>query len=1843
MVLGIVLVLGIATPYFFRPQEAQAFPGEAWAVAQWTFIKKKIETAIYTAKHGALELAYKNALRTFFTQMARDTAIRLTTSGPGQGPLFITDKHYYTNLASGAAGDFLDTLGTKAFGIDVCQPQDLNVQISIQQAVEKLATKALTSVSPNVPCEKEYNKALKEGKLIVGQGKFDPQYTSDSSRYGVTLQQAKAKLAKLYTMRNDPFFSAKCAADAINNPSTCPASLANRQGDILCGYKDANQHSLGECIQVYEHDTTEFQKTADANLKKCFARITPRVQRCSATDVFRNFEQLGKPLKLAEVTKYFDPGENDIGTLFTLTDKLQQKAVQAEVEERDATAADYIPLRDKVTGEILTPKTNIKKEGEKLSEDKEAEVAKIHSDTSLWADVRDIFLTTLLQRKSGLTQRLMDLLYKKGVKGGSAQNTKIVNGKIQTSSGLQAARAIITSLLQPRYNTGGASTSLDDLAACPDANPGPNNCVIGQGFSQAVQQGLTLREALEQNLIDGNQPFGYRSVGATQSDAVEPDFREGIPYRSILILRRLRIVPVGWELAAQYIRDYGGCVSASQPGQRTLCTLQQLIDVYDACDAEHNAWSPFCGLVDPEWVLKAPETFCAVSGFTAELTTNDYFPDPVYPDAPQVRQTGRAEACVDEKTCLQEDDQGRCLAFGYCVQERPTWRFGGTQCTNYFHSCDTFSLGDGQESTYTTNSLDYGTCSAANAGCAWYCRDVSSGGAFTCTDTDGNKDYLTAAAKGCPSDEAGCAQYARTTNGSNLVTNGSFEMRAESAVLDDGAADDYSSLGWATIGGPKVESVSDANTGSVSVKITEGLSDRIQASFAQGSPLNGRSYTLSYYAKTTAASCDGLTAGVEADTTTGADGASQTFDAADSWQRYVQTVTFDAAKSFITNTLRVYFSGTATSCSFELDDVQLEAGGSYSAYKEYGSENKLYLNGKRASCPVEDVGCDLYTSATDQIPGIATNADSCPADQVGCKAFLEVPVTENGADSPNASVSGKASRTGKRCSEDQSLSCFSESDCVGKGSCDATVSLIPSTGKQCAASSVGCEEYTNLDTVAKGGEGIEYYTYIRPCIKPGDDPDHEKTFYTWIGSDRTGFQLQAYVLQSTDLAYTQATDTTGGGPAYINGENDIALTPTVQCSASIFANPDDPNWTPDCRQFYDSGLNVYYRLYARTVTISDDCHPLRNTLDNAVYNAIPSEGTTCPANENLCREYRGPSGFNTRNLINDNFDDADYAGWSGGTTSSQSLTFGGSSLSVASAAQTDATLDIPHQVQQGRSYVITFWAASAKDCDGTQSKPCPSIAASFAGGSETFAGIAQAKWTGGETGIPQWNAYTLGPLNLLRAPDTDAGDSDPADDLLIAGTKPFYIDNIRLQEIADSVYLVKNTAALCAGYEGCDQYTNRNNEVSYLKGFTRLCPVEKVGCEALINTQNSDSPFSEKFDNGTNIDGSPGKDVPADTVEYVVNDPTVYCREENQGCTQLGKPTLGQAGSSCVNDPTKRCLNETAFDVCGTVGLCQITFGSSSGICLNNRSTACTTDADCGSCVIPEGKTSGTCNNDQTKSCTKDENCISNLCAQQDITVQKYDGVYRIEDPESYTTALCKVAEVGCNAWKDNRTGDTQYFRDPEPYTCEYKTVTVNGRQISGWYKAGTSGLDAGDPCPGTTTPAPVAGHGVVPVVPYSQPTQAVCQGDETVTCSVDKDCTTKNVAGPCIHYAGICPADQAGCAEYRDQGDPESCRSQCLLTVDQTYGDAVPVGSDCNIELGTCSGDASKRCFRDQECSDANAGSCTKTTGCRGYYYLSQSVEDDAEECNGIANDEQGCRKFYTEDKTSLNGNSAP
>src|SRR3989344_6717897 len=109
------------------------------------------------------------------------------------------------------------------------------------------------------------------------------------------------------------------------------------------------------------------------------------------------------------------------------------------------------------------------------------------------------------------------------------------------------------SLVEPSFRVRADYDILAELASCPDPNKaGPTDCVIDEKFRQAIEKKLTVKQALEQGYLNANGIFGFTA------DGLEPKFNEGYPYRSMLILRKYRIIPVGWEAAAQKIKDLQG-------------------------------------------------------------------------------------------------------------------------------------------------------------------------------------------------------------------------------------------------------------------------------------------------------------------------------------------------------------------------------------------------------------------------------------------------------------------------------------------------------------------------------------------------------------------------------------------------------------------------------------------------------------------------------------------------------------------------------------------------------------------------------------------------------------------------------------------------------------------------------------------------------------------------------------------------------------------------------------------------------------------------------------------------------------------------------------------------------------------------------------------------------------------------------------------------------------------------------------------------------------------------------------------------------------------------------------
>jgi len=81
----------------------------------------------------------------------------------------------------------------------------------------------------------------------------------------------------------------------------------------------------------------------------------------------------------------------------------------------------------------------------------------------------------------------------------------------------------------------------------------------------------------------------------------------------------------------------------------------------------------------------------------------------------------RMEFCSNMQTCLiGEDERSGCSSeiYGHCVKEKNSWEFEGESCYPY-HSCEAFSNTRGEIQGYLKDTLINAGCNQDNSGCWW--------------------------------------------------------------------------------------------------------------------------------------------------------------------------------------------------------------------------------------------------------------------------------------------------------------------------------------------------------------------------------------------------------------------------------------------------------------------------------------------------------------------------------------------------------------------------------------------------------------------------------------------------------------------------------------------------------------------------------------------------------------------------------------------------------------------------------------------------------------------------------------------------------------------------------------------------------------------------------------------------------------------------------------------------------------------------------------------------------------------------------------------------------------------
>ncbi len=1422
---GLIIIFNFSIAAF-RPVPAKAFPGEAMAAAVFREVRQIFRDIRFTIKDKiakvmkvSADVAFKNALSVFLGKLAEDTATWVASAGTGQSPLFISDKKYFQNLGYAAAGDFLDTYVKDVFGTSLCQPY-VNQQVNLIRASEKLVLGNPLAVCQN-GCSSESTNRQARIKQIEGElAGMQEVLRADQESGGVTTQTCR-----------------------VQPPVGPPPATGWSDSDYYYGTPGIQLDS-GDCVRIMSAVLAKEKAQDNQSLKLCLQQCNSgrRKEACSAKDMWKNLEA---SKVTAQVSLFFEPEQNDIGQLAKIYGLSAQKQTQSIEQEKTVVQGGIKPTETKVSGQPTSPAVLVQKKAEEPIEN--ATKKETTYTGSIAADTIRIFTNTL-------SQKLMERFFK----GKCGLNPAACKGPSNDTSGgliqlnnIAAAKLQFANLRQIDY-VAGDTTKTEDVIQIIRNRGVP----LDDRLAQAINEKKTVKEALDVGLLDPTKTFGFDAEGNEPSD--------GYPYRLILYLRHYRIVPVGWELAAEYMENF----------DRRDIGLGDLMKLFSDCGQQVGTdvrpVSAYCGLIDPNWVLKAPATYCKRQGSGEEIITrrfacdedndlrkagneNSRPPDLAQRDGtidcgPDGKDIGRWEIarntdyCTDEQSCIAENDDGSCKQYGYCFAEKPVWRFNGTSCPNYYASCRDYTSSDGANFTYLAKTTDSAGCTADNAGCKWYCELPRPDGTWGCTTDFGPKINLDRDAEQCPASADGCTEFLGVTNGANVIWNSNFEeyFRHLGDTFD-------TFKGWTSTGSTYAVP-SDLNlpniTGKTALQLSGG--DLRPQIFPSLTSLYYRRFVFSYYAKAVTGTCTGNATlrlgGVVANERTVA----VTYDS--TWQRVVVATDNPVLPPTPVNAAVEAFIGTP-SCDIVVDNAQLEDGGSLSDYKDYGAAQKIYLTKNRASCSSSEIGCELYTPVLGglRVPAVVNDGNRCSADAVGCKAFREMPIE----------------RIPKREAVDPTF-------------------IIPATGKQCTAAAVGCEEYTNLDEQARGGEAREYYSRIKQCVRPVTGDATQVTYFSWEGSETQGFQLRSYRLKQSNF---------DAGPCTNLSVGSITADPQCADNAANRATCTDLASNPDCTEFFDTAGNLFPLLRSRTINVLEDCHPARNSIDQTlpgndpdlgipynqrIFMISPSESARCAASQAGCREFKGNNGNNTRIAYSDGFESGSVANWTlnaGGGLSTEATAVGGHSLLLtAGGSRLNATVVQP-QLSQEKSYVLSFWA-----------KP--------QAGSATISQIyfdngtpADDRYLLRPPGLiltSGWNLYTVGPVTFDR-------DVSLTESLFLDLADGLYLDNFQLKELTDNTYLINGSAQSCLATEAnCEAYADRAGQKHYLTSFASLCSEAKVGCAQLYNTLNSSTPFALTVK---------GRGVPDDQFTTQVVSSQSFCKAEDKGCQMLGLPTIDETGT----------------------------------------------------------------------------------------------------------------------------------------------------------------------------------------------------------------------------------------------------------------------------------------------------------------------------------------------------------
>jgi len=674
------------------------------------------------------------------------------------------------------------------------------------------------------------------------------------------------------------------------------------------------------------------------------------------------------------------------------------------------------------------------------------------------------------------------------------------------------------------------------------------------------------------------------------------------------------------------------------------------------------------------------------------------------------------------------------------------------------------------------------------------------------------------------------------------------------------------------------------------------------------------------------------------------------------------------------------------------------------------------------------------------------------------------------------------------------------------------VYIIPKEEALCKPEEDGCSAFVNLNVTSGGNVQTEYYSNLRLCMIP--DQNKQKNFYTYEGREGGGYQL---------ISYTLLKDS-NGSPKQLYRDQDEFARLNGNCSPSTAG-------IGECREFIDEQGKKHYAYLDKTVVASNSCTPYRaiksefytgnsclgsygsNTADNSdriayydvssgycIYNGLPQNivastqsSVACSQDKVSCRRYQGSTAYYVSTALPlQTFDNAiigqdinrDVWGNSDAndlnTTSSistESLTQGGRSYKVTvKPGSTAGVKRMNIKMIEGKTYKVSFLAKGQGGAWGVRIYHRLYNFQDLYGNEMNF------------TPTDNWRKYEFTFIATLA--DECKSTSHLTFRNIVSGNHALFLDDVFIQEVNDTVYLVKNKLSVpleCDSNQndnlpgpvlGCRAYTvGSSKDVVNLHNFSYLCREEAVGCTRLADTYNKNVNIPtntwQVFNLWLNKPSGSNKAVTSILgVEYscIVPDGETGCYINASGIGQ------GAAGGTYVTS---------------TILLYQNTKPSTTPIYLTLRK-----------------------NNWVDNFCNKENvGCTLMGKGYENATgTYVFEDTYVINNPSAYEGqgennpgTLCSQQAQGCDTWRSG--SGNYYFKDPEKIgekICVYKEVVVNNHKVGRWFLKGVKNENNED---------------------------VVCPSSWLANMPAFSAADYKG-------YVGECPPSQDGCTRYDDHND---------------------------------------------------------------------------------------------------------